>query len=347
MSEVSIQDVYMQRCIDLARLGFKGVKSNPMVGALLVSGDKIIGEGYHEYFGGPHAEVNAFNAVIDKDKHLISGCTLYVTLEPCSHMGKTPPCAHRIVREKVAKVIIGCIDPNPIVAGRGITYLEDHGISVTTAVLESQCENLISKFKANLLGLPYVHLKWAQSADGFLGSSHPVWLSNAFSGVLTHTYRSHYDAILVGKNTILTDDPQLTTRNVKGENPLRVILDTNNCLPSSVTVLSDQHPTLVINEVKNEDIGAVSYHKVHNTKDMESILRLLFAKGITSIIVEGGAQVLHAFINSGLWNEAMVIKTEKVLGNGVKAPIVSGNLIKKYSLMDDEVIIMSNLNAAK
>jgi diaminohydroxyphosphoribosylaminopyrimidine deaminase / 5-amino-6-(5-phosphoribosylamino)uracil reductase len=344
MNEVSIQDVYMQRCIDLASLGFKGVKSNPMVGALLVSGDKIIGEGYHEYFGGPHAEVNAFNSVSDDNRHLIPGSTLYVTLEPCSHTGKTPPCAHRIVREKVTRVIIGCIDPNPVVAGRGIQYLVDHGVSVTTAVMESQCKALISKFKANLIGLPYVHLKWAQSADGFIGSSHPVWLTNPLSGVLTHTYRSKYDAILVGKNTILVDDPQLTTRHIEGPNPLRIVMDTNAIVPHTAKVLSDQFPTLVINQVKDEEYGTVTYLKVSDMNDIESILRILYAKGITSIIVEGGSQVLHSFINGGFWNEAMVVKTQKVLGQGVKAPVLSGNLIQKYALLEDEIIVMSSSN---
>lgn len=345
MEDRSIHNVCMQRCIDLARHGFREVKSNPMVGAMIVNGDRVLGEGYHEYYGGPHAEVNALNAVSSSNKHLIPGSTLYVTLEPCSHTGKTPPCAHRIVQEKVANVVIGCVDPNPLVAGRGFQLLKDHGINVTISPLQPKCEMLISKFKINLTGLPYVHLKWAQSADNLMSSSHQsTWLSNPISGILSHKYRSQYESILVGKNTILSDDPQLTTRNVTGKNPIRIILDTNITIPTSSKVLSDNNPTLIINQVKNDIIGAVSYIKVDDLNDIESILKMLFIQGITSIIIEGGTKVLNAFIKSGFWHEAMIIQTKKILSDGIKAPSLTGSLIEKYVLQDDEIIMISNSN---
>lgn len=345
MDSKAMQNVYMQRCIDLAKHGFRGVKSNPMVGALIVNGDKVIGEGFHEYFGGPHAEINAFHSVKEENKHLIAGSTLYVTLEPCSHTGKTPPCSHRIVNEKIAHVVVGCVDPNPLVAGRGIEYLEEHGIRVTISDLKKDCDKLIDKFKVNLSGLPFVHLKWAQSADFFISSSHhDVWLSNPITGVLTHKNRSQYDAILVGKNTILSDDPELTTRHVSGDDPLRIILDTHLTIPSSSKVLSDLRPTMIINQVKDDIFGTVSYVKVEDINDIDAILRAIYSKGITSVIIEGGSKVLNSFISSGLWHEAMVIQTKKLLKDGIKAPILSGNLLNKFSLQDDEILIMSNPN---
>ncbi len=343
MNTKSLQDVWMQRCIDLAKLGFRGVKSNPMVGALIASGDQVIGEGYHKYFGGPHAEINAINAVKEHQKHLIAGSTLYVTLEPCSHIGKTPPCSHRIVKEKIAQVIIGCVDPNPLVAGKGIQYLRDHHINIALSQRQAECEKLISKFKANVIGLPYIHLKWAQSADHFMASAqNSVWLSNAFAGVLTHQYRSQYDAILVGKNTIIIDNPQLTTRNVPGENPIRIVLDSFGKVPSTARVITDQNPTLVINTLKDEAKGQVTYIKVQDMQDLDTTLRKLFQKGITSIVVEGGSQVLYSFINAGLWHEAMIIQTKHKLKEGIKAPILTGHLVEKYCLQDDEILIISN-----
>ena len=334
---------YMSRCIFLAKKGIRQTASNPMVGAVLVCNGVIIGEGYHQKFGSPHAEVNAINAVADENKHLIPKSTLYVNLEPCSHSGKSPPCAHRIVTEKIPRVVIGCKDPNPLVAGKGINYLIANNVAVDGPIMEKEAQDLIRKFVTNLKGLPYIILKWAQSEDLYLSAKdHQVWLSNKYTQILTHKWRSEIDGIMVGRNTVQIDDPSLDVRQYYGPNPMRILMDTNLKTDPSKKLLSDGKPTIVINSKIEQNDGQTHYIKVDDTSDLNNILKILFGLGITSLLVEGGASLLQSFINQGLWHEARVIRTKTKLGDGIKAPALQGNLLEKMQVADDEILFISN-----
>ncbi|MCZ2100605.1 MAG: bifunctional diaminohydroxyphosphoribosylaminopyrimidine deaminase/5-amino-6-(5-phosphoribosylamino)uracil reductase RibD [Chitinophagales bacterium] len=336
--------VYMQRALDLAAGGFGTTRSNPMVGAVIVYNDRIIGEGYHERFGGPHAEINALNQVADADRPFLPQSTMYVTLEPCSHEGKTPPCANRIVKEKIKRVVIGTMDPNPIVAGKGANYLRENGVFVDTSVMESACKALLDKFNANLQGIPYVQLKWAQSKDGKLGiEGKQVWLSNPYSRVLVHRYRSIYDGILIGKYTAMIDNPTMDARFWNHKKPIRIILDTNLEIPKSNRLYNRSAMTWIVNSHINKDENNLHFI-LADSRNVEGLLKTLFSKGITSLIVEGGAQVLSAFVHSGYWHEAMVIKTPNALGSGISAPIVQGRLLSFADVFGDKIDFIKNGN---
>lgn len=314
-----------------------------MVGAIIVYNDRIIGEGYHKKYGQAHAEINALNAVRQHDKHLIQNATLYVSLEPCSHTGKTPPCAERIVAEGIKKVVIGCEDPHPIVAGNGIKYLKDHGIHVTCPVLEQASNQLIAKFKANLSRIPYVILKWAQSQDLFMSNiGKQTWLSNPYSKILAHKWRSEVDAIMVGKNTWMIDNPSLDVRDYSGESPIRVLMDSQLIAEVSSKKLPSKTRTIILNQIKESDEHNNLYLKIPDTKDIESVLKKLFSEGITSILVEGGSKLIESFIKSGYWHEARVIKTKARLTDGVPAPKLDGILLEKIPLKDDIIYFIKN-----
>lgn len=338
-------DKYIARCIILAQKAQKNTFTNPMVGAVLVYNDTVIGEGYHEKYGQAHAEVNAINAVKDADRHLIAHSTLYVSLEPCSHTGKTPPCAHRIVEEKIPKVVIGCLDPNPLVAGNGIRYLTEHGVDVRYPVLGDKASDLIRKFKCNLMGLPFIILKWAQTADYYISKTNSqTWLSNEYSKVLTHQWRSEVDGIMIGRKTAEIDNPSLDVRLYEGDSPMRILMDTSLKLTGDYKILNDGAPLIIINEVKETSEHNISYVKVSNTQDIEEVLRRLFSLGMTSILVEGGAALLRSFITSGLWHEARVFRTKIRLGEGVNAPLLEGKLMDTLQLQHDEILFIANPN---
>ncbi|KXK39930.1 MAG: bifunctional diaminohydroxyphosphoribosylaminopyrimidine deaminase/5-amino-6-(5-phosphoribosylamino)uracil reductase RibD [Saprospiraceae bacterium] len=339
-------EIFMQRCIDLAKRGFGTTRTNPMVGAMLVYEGTIIGEGYHQFYGLQHAEINAIESVKDSDKSLIKDSTLYVTLEPCSHFGKTPPCAHRIVTENIRQVVIGSVDPNPKVAGNGIKYLQHHGVSIIQSVLSEDCDALLDKFKANLSGLPYIMLKWAQSVDGLMAvAGKQVWLSNSLTRMLTHRQRSEYDAILIGKNTAIVDDPILDARYFNGAHPIRVVLDSMLSIPHEKKIFSDGHSTVVVNTLKQGKEGHITYLNI-GKEDIKEMMKMIFNLGISSIIVEGGAEVLNSFVNAGLWHQAVVIRTRQDLGTGLKAPNVSGKLLANMQLKDDEIMYIKNTEIA-
>ncbi len=338
----SQESIYMQRALDLAVKGFATTHTNPMVGAVIVYNNRIIGEGYHKLYGSHHAEINAINSVNETDKLLLKDSTLYVTLEPCSHIGKTPPCAHRIVAEGIKKVVVGTIDPNPKVAGNGITYLREHGVQVDMSSMENACISLLDKFNANLNGLPYIQLKWAQSKDGFMGvKGQQMWLSNQYSRIKTHQYRANFDAILVGKNTVIIDNPMLDARYYSDKKPIRIVLDTHLEVPQTHRIYDKTAITWIVNERKQETHENLAFIQA-DTRDLKSLLNTIYDKGVSSLIVEGGAQILHDFIKAGYWHEAMVIKTPKNLNDGITAPIIQGVLQEKYQLSDDEIIIFKN-----
>jgi diaminohydroxyphosphoribosylaminopyrimidine deaminase/5-amino-6-(5-phosphoribosylamino)uracil reductase len=339
----------MGRCIELARLGAGNVAPNPMVGAVLVYNDEIIGEGYHEHYGSWHAEVNCINSVVAENKSLISKSTIYVSLEPCSHYGKTPPCADLIITNQIRKVVIGCMDVNAKVAGRGIKKLQDAGLEVVSGVLEKQCMDLNKRFFTfHLMNRPYVILKWAQSENGKIGSlnSKRIFISNDYSNRVTHKWRSEEAAILIGTNTALSDDPVLTTRLWDGSNPVRVVIDKELKLPASLKIFNNESDTIIFNSFKNEKIGNCNYIQIEGTDFIGEILNELFNLNILSVIIEGGSKTLQSFIDKGLWDEARVItSTGMLIEKGIDAPQLKNfSLMKKENYSDDSISYLKKNN---
>lgn len=318
---------YMKRCLQLAALGRGHVSPNPMVGAVIVHKGKIIGEGYHRRCGEAHAEVNAIRSV--KNSDLLKESTLYVSLEPCSHYGKTPPCSKLIIEKKIPRVVVACLDPFPEVAGRGIRMLRDAGIEVVTGILEDEAMRLNAHFMTfQKLHRPYILLKWAQSADGFVdairsGHTGAVKFSNAVTSVDVHRLRAEYDAILVGKHTALLDNPSLTVRYWSGKNPLRLVIDRKQELPQSLKLFSDGNPTWVITERDHASVGHVEYLTVDFQKPIiPALLHTLSDRKIESLLVEGGPTLLQSFIDAGFWDEIRIEVSPITLKNGVPSPRV-------------------------
>lgn len=317
---------YMKRCLQLAANGAGIVSPNPMVGSVIVHNGKIIGEGYHHKFGGPHAEVNAVNAV--KDKSLLKSSTLYVNLEPCAHYGKTPPCSLLIIQSKIPRVVIGCTDTFSKVAGQGIKMMREAGIEVITNVLEKESRELNRRFfMYHEQKRPFIILKWAQTRDGFIDAvrseknNTPRWISDPFCRVWVHKQRTEEDAILIGTNTAAFDNPSLTVREWFGKQPLRCVLDMNNRLPKDLHIYDGKAETVVFTEsdrLETENAEFISINKGDNVP--EQILKALYNKNKLSVIVEGGSKLLQSFIDKGLWDEAFVYEGDVTFEKGVKAP---------------------------
>ncbi len=321
------EEKYMRRCLELARNGLCNVSPNPMVGAVIVCDGRIIGEGYHVHCGEAHAEVNAIRSV--KDASLLKRSTIYVSLEPCSHYGKTPPCADLIIEKGIRRAVVGCLDPFPEVSGRGIRRLRDAGCEVIVGVLEEECRELINRFITfNTLLRPYITLKWAESADGFLDvdrtDGSPVILSNPLSAMLVHKKRAESDAILVGTRTARLDNPSLTVRHWYGKNPVRVVTDRELSLPTSLNLFDGKVPTLVFTARTRESNGSVEYITLDYTRDIvPQMMNELYNRRLQSLLVEGGSQLLQTFIDAGLWDEIYIEKCSPRLISGVKAPEIS------------------------
>ncbi|RNI36106.1 bifunctional diaminohydroxyphosphoribosylaminopyrimidine deaminase/5-amino-6-(5-phosphoribosylamino)uracil reductase RibD [Hanamia caeni] len=314
----------MSRCIQLARLGVGNVAPNPMVGAVLVYEDKIIGEGYHQKFGEAHAEVNCINSVTHQDKNRIEKSTIYVSLEPCAHYGKTPPCSDLIIQTKIRKVVVGCQDIYKEVAGKGIEKLRNAGVEVVSGILENECKELNKRFFTfHQKQRPYIILKWAQSANGKIGSkdSERILISNDYSNRLVHKWRSEEAAILVGTNTVLKDDPSLTTRLWKGNNPIRIVIDKELKIAPSSKTFDEEAETLVFNLSKNSATKNTRFIKLDKENFIKELLDSLYKNEIQSVLIEGGAKTLQSFIDSGLWDEARIITNETmVVEEGINAP---------------------------
>ena len=311
---------YMWRCIQLARNGLCTVSPNPMVGAVIVYEGKIIGEGYHIRSGEGHAEVNAVRSV--KDKSLLKHSTLYVSLEPCSHYGKTPPCALMIVEKHIPRVVIGCKDPSEKVNGRGIRILEEAGIEVTTGILEDECKRLLKRFyTANILHRPYVTLKWAESADGLIGTKEGhTLISTPYTMMLAHQRRAENDAIMVGTTTAEKDNPQLNIRHWYGKNPLRIVLDRNLTLPNTLHLFDGSIRTLVFTLKEHRCTQEVEYVTLPPENfTLTNILGELADRGVQSLLVEGGAKLHQSFIDNDLWDEAFVERGHVLLMEGTPA----------------------------
>lgn len=312
----------MQRCLQLAGLGSGQVAPNPMVGSVLVYNNRIIGEGYHQRFGEAHAEVNCISSVATDDFHLIAKATLYVSLEPCDHQGKTPPCTDLILQHQISKVVIGCKDISSKVNGRGIEHLRTEGVEVIESVLEKECLELNKRFfYVEKYGQPYIILKWAETADRFIaGDSGKTKISNPFSDRIVHQWRAEESAIMVGYRTALTDDPQLNVRLAQGKDPVRIVFDKYLSLPSSLKLFDQSRPTLLFNYREDKKLGNIEYIRISESGFVQQIASHLYERKLLSLLVEGGCGLLQSFIDIGCWNEARIIKSEQFLYSGVEAP---------------------------
>lgn len=327
---------YMYRCLQLAQKGRGSVSPNPMVGAVVVHENKIIGEGYHRKYGEAHAEVNAINSV--KDKHLLKESTLYVSLEPCSHYGKTPPCAQLIIDSEIPRVVIGSLDPFPQVAGRGVKMLKDAGVETKIGILQAECDELNKEFiTVHTQNRPYVYLKWAQSEDGFMdrkrssSTEMPTAISNDFTKILVHQLRANVDAIMIGTNTAILDNPSLITRCWYGKNPIRIVIDRSGKINAESKIFDGEVLTYIVTEtdhfVKNAELIKLKFDDVFLNK----LLITLKEKGIMSLMIEGGAQFLQYIIDQKMWDEAFVERSNLKLTDGIKAPDIKGVLIEECS----------------
>ena len=319
----------MNRCLDIALNGIGKVSPNPLVGSVLVYDNQIIGEGFHEKYGLSHAETNAIKNV--KDKRLISKAILYVNLEPCSHHGNTPPCCEMIVSNNIKHVVIGCLDSSSKVNGKGIDYLKSKGVKVTLGVLEKQCKHINRRFFVNhQLNRPYIILKWAQSKDGFIDKKRVNnqkginWITQKETKKIVHQWRAQEDAILVGRKTVNNDNPELTVRESKGMNPLRLVMDPNLKLNLDSNVFNMQSKTIIVNQIKNQSSNHLTYLKIKENNNLNDLFKYLQKHKIGSIIVEGGAETINYFIQKNIWDEARVITGDVNFKDGLKAPKING-----------------------
>ena len=347
---MKLHEKYISRCIELAKNGLGTTYPNPLVGSVIVYDGKIIGEGWHKKSGEPHAEVNAVNSV--KDKTLLKKATIYVSLEPCSHFGKTPPCCDLIIKNEIPNIVIGTVDPNIKVAGNGIKKLIDAGAAVTVGILEKECKKLNKRFFTfHEKKRPYIILKWAESQDGFIAPSKnirneqkPFWITNEFSRQLAHKWRSEEQAILVGTNTVIDDNPRLDVRDWSGNNPIRIILDKNNRIQNDRHVLDNQTTTIILcQSITSINSENTIFERIDFDKNIApQIIEVLYKHKIQSLIIEGGRQTLQTFIDENLWDEARIFVGNESLENGTKAPIVVMKNIEKHTIENDELIILSN-----
>ena len=329
---------YMRRALEIAALGAGNVAPNPMVGAVVVHNGTIVGEGYHKKYGEAHAEVNAIRAV--QNPEILQEATIYVSLEPCAHHGKTPPCADLIIEKQLKRVVVGCGDSFAQVNGKGIKRIRNAGIEVTAFVLEEEARKLNKKFfTVQEKQRPYVTLKWAETRNGLIDNTQGrqgeiTWISRPETQPFVHQLRAEHSAILVGKNTVLQDNPSLTVRSVAGNHPIRVVLDSQCELTQNHKVLSDGHPTLVINTIRTEKVGAVNYIHV-DVMTPKKIMDVLHAKKIQSVFIEGGATTLQSFLDAGVWDEAYQIIGQHTFDSGTKAPQLTGTLITQKNIFGD------------
>ncbi len=335
--------LFMQRCLNLAENGLGKTYPNPLVGSVIVHENKIIGEGWHHQAGSPHAEINAIKSV--KDKSLLQNSTLYVNLEPCSHEGKTPPCVNAIKKYKIPKVVISSIDPNPKVAGNGIRILKDSGCEVKQSVLEEKSKFINRRFFTyHQKKRPFVILKWAQTIDNYISPKHNeksenkiFWISSDKSIQKTHKWRSEESAILVGVQTVINDNPNLTTRKWVGNNPTRLILDPNNRIPKNSNLYSDRQKTILFNKKTIRSENPLKNHVLLQPFNLKSFFNYCYEKEIQSIIVEGGRKTLQNFIDEGYWDEARVFTTNKKLIQGIPSPKFECEKIKSVYILDDKL----------
>ena len=345
---VKIHEKYIQRCIELAKNGLGTTYPNPMVGSVIVHNDVIIGEGWHKKAGEPHAEVNAINSV--KDKSLLQKATIYVSLEPCSHFGKTPPCCDLIIKNKIPNVIIGSVDPNIKVAGNGIKKLIEAGANVTVGVLETECYDLNKRFFTfHQKKRPYIILKWAETKDGFIApieklEQKPVWITNPYSRQLVHKWRTEEQAILVGTQTVIDDNPKLDARDWFGNNPIRLVIDQNNRITKNSHIFDNQTKTIIFSKIKTEIAEENTIFEVIDFEQniAQQIIVILYKYQIQSVIIEGGKQTLQTFIGANLWDEARIFVGNSRFNTGTKAPKLVLKDFERHIIDTDELLISKN-----
>lgn len=335
-----IDEYYMRRCISLAKLANGNVAPNPMVGAVLVFENRIIGEGYHQQYGEAHAEVNCIASVTEEDKKLIKDTTLYVSLEPCDHFGKTPPCTGLILENKIKKVRIGCRDIFEQVNGKGISKLKSAGVDVISGILEKECYDLNKRFFTyHKEKRPYIILKWAQTVNGVMGKKGSVLsISNGYTKRLVHKWRSEEAAILIGYNTALNDDPQLTNRYWYGTQPMRIVLARNGNLPAHLHLLNDENKTIIFNMEKNTVEKNCKFIQVSEKNYLKEVLQMLFQLKIMSVIVEGGSKTLQMFFDEKVWDECRIITNTEMTDEGISSPLISKmRLVKTEQILNDHI----------
>lgn len=345
---MTTHEKYMARCIQLAKNGLGTTYPNPLVGSVIVYNGKIIGEGWHQKAGEAHAEVNAINSV--KDKALLSKSTIYVSLEPCSHYGKTPPCADLISYHKIPNVVIGTIDSFTKVAGNGIKKLMESGAKITLGILEKECKELNKRFFTfHEKKRPYIILKWAETEDGFIAplekdEKKPVWITNQYSRQLVHKWRTEEQGILVGTNTVLEDNPSLDARDYFGYNPIRILIDKNNKIDETFQIKNKKTKTIIINNreilTKNDDI--LYKNIIFDSIFTENILNYLHFLNIQSVIIEGGKKTIQGFIDEGLWDEARVFSNTIKFKNGIEAPKLNCKNFTDFQIKNDQLKIFRN-----
>lgn len=345
---MKIHEKYIKRCIELAKNGLGTTYPNPLVGSVIVYENQIIGEGWHRKAGEPHAEVNSVNSV--KDKSLLAKSTIYVSLEPCSHFGKTPPCCDLIIANKIPNIVIGTVDPFAKVSGNGIKKLIEAGRNVTVGILEDECNELNKRFFTfHKNKRPYIILKWAESQDGFLSPIYkeekkPVWITNQYSRQLVHKWRTEEQAILVGTQTVLDDNPKLDARDWCGKNPVRIVLDRSGKISEEYFIKDNKSKTIIITEQENlENLENISFENaIFDSNIAFSVLAILYKNEIQSVIIEGGKKTLQTFIDANLWDEARIFKGTNSFGNGTKSPDFKGYLVSKETILNDELLIFKN-----
>lgn len=350
---MTTHEFYMKRCIELAKNGLGTTYPNPLVGSVIVHDGKIIGEGWHKKAGEPHAEVHAINAV--KDKSLLKEATIYVSLEPCSHFGKTPPCCDLIIANEIPNIVIGTIDPFAKVAGNGIKKMIESGKNVTIGILENECHELNKRFFTfHQKKRPYIILKWAETQDGFIAPKmlkpvqhdklKPVWITNPYSRQLVHKWRTEEPAILVGTNTVLEDNPKLNARDFVGNNPIRIVLDKSGKISNKFHVKDNSQQTIFITESKKfaSTDNCIYEYAIFDFNLIAKICSILYKNDIQSVLIEGGTTTLQSFINANLWDEARVFKGQTTFQNGIKAPVISGKCVANFELLNDELKILKN-----
>ncbi len=339
----------MKRCLELAQMGAGSVSPNPMVGCVIVHKDTIIGEGFHEKYGEPHAEVNAINAV--NNTGLLAESTLYVSLEPCAHFGLTPPCSDLIIEKKIPNVVIGTIDSFAKVAGKGIEKMLKAAINVQVGILENECREINKRFFTfHEKKRPFVILKWAETSDGFIDIDRtkkdfgePTWITEEAALRRVHQMRAVEDAILIGTNTVLKDNPSLTVRHCEGRNPIRIVIDNHLRLPKTLNIFDETVKTIVFNSAKNEESGNIEFIKIDFDKKLiQHILKNLYQRNIQSLIVEGGKQLLDSFIAANLWDETYRFVGNKQFTNGIEAPKLSGDPIRSEIIENDQLFVYKN-----
>lgn len=341
---------YLKRCIELALQGAGMVSPNPMVGSVIVCNNQIIGEGYHMQFGQPHAEVNAVSNVFSKHenaKELLRNSTIYVNLEPCSHHGKTPPCTDLIISNEIPRVVIGCRDPFDQVNGKGIEKLKNAGIEVVENILTHDSLELNKRFFTRVQKQrPYIILKWAQTSDGYFApeTGTQKWISSAASKILVHRWRTEEDAVLVGKNTVMADNPRLNSREWPGKDPIRIIIDRRLELDSDLHIFDQTQDTIIFNEKKTDIDGKVKYLELEDFDNYlpQLIVFQLYLMDIQSMIIEGGAETLNLFIKAGLWDEARVFTGPQSWNAGLRAPEITGSLLSEEKIDQDILRIWNN-----